>query len=876
MTTYLIYPDVNDGYIASSNSSYSSTVAGSGLTVTTTDTVTKTGMNKNGIGTYFAYEGFWSFDTSVIPDTDEIVDATLSTYVGYRDNQTVWWDAEFRSFNWTAPLTTSQWKSPATLKTYPRVAAFEFMSANSTYRTQLTGEDALIGSISKTAPTKFISCTSRMVAGNVPTGTEEMWFNSANAASNKPFLTVYTIAPNTLNGVTEASTTLPDGTTISVRSNGVVPSATLTLGYTPLNGSWTSIGTLGSEFANTIDGPGALNVTNDDAGNFYVFGLKSGTTGTIVGKAYKKLTATTWQAMNSLYQNLAIGNESTVRSLNATYVRAGTNSKDLPEIWLLAVRGSHGNSSNYQYHTPGAGFVQDSHVLPNVLLAGTGNMFKKTSAAYSPFGASGVPAMCDVVALDNSTLAVYVARGKFGATTVGGIATIKIVNQDGIPKAKDDKYVATGSAQLVPINSNLFAHVFDNNSTKLSVRFYNASCQIVGETSLAKENFYGSQIGNQFAAVYDKTSNMVRVFYVDVALSTTLSRWDVSPVTFTGTVATAAHTLVGPVSSINTDLRISRTTDERRILIETANNSAGALTTVSTFSTIGNIAPMAPALTTRPNFDATSPATFTFKSGDSNPADYQTAYQIEISRVSDSVVVYDSGKVTSSASNPVVAANTLANGVDYRWRVRTYDVIGTAGTWSVYGTFSTSATGTLTITSPSADNMSPMETDDYTVTWTYVQSGGATQAQRRVRVIRTSDSAVIKDTTMQANTTPSYYISGMESGKEYRVEVSLVNSASISVPVVSRLITPNYSEPMTPQLDITIQDSYVELTVTNPVPTGDRPEVIYNDIYKRRSTTNAEDADYQRVAIISNSATYRDYNIKSGAQYDYYVVGRTV
>ena len=144
-----------------------------------------------------------------------------------------------------------------------------------------------------------------------------------------------------------------------------------------------------------------------------------------------------------------------------------------------------------------------------------------------------------------------------------------------------------------------------------------------------------------------------------------------------------------------------------------------------------------------------------------------------------------------------------------------------------------------------------------------------------MRVIRTSDSAVIIDTTMQATNVPFYTITGLESGKEYRIEVSLVNSGSISVPVVSRLISPYYSEPMTPTLTVSPNESFVEVIVNNPTPTGDRPEVLYNDLYRRRTKSTATMADFIRIAIVPTSSSYRDYSVKSGTSYDYYVVGRT-
>jgi hypothetical protein len=283
--------------------------------------------------------------------------------------------------------------------------------------------------------------------------------------------------------------------------------------------------------------------------------------------------------------------------------------------------------------------------------------------------------------------------------------------------------------------------------------------------------------------------------------------------------------------------------------------------------------PAAPVLTTRTNFDATLPTTFTWLFSDTNPRDTQKAYQIEFSRVSDSVVVLDSGKVTSTISSYSLAASALSNGVNYRWRVRTYDQIDSVGAWSGYGTFTTAATGTTTITDPTADNLNTIDTSSYNVKWTYSQSAGQTQAQRQVKVVRVSDSAVISDTGMQTTTTANYTVSGLASGVQYRIEVAIINSASITVPTVYRFITPNYSEPMTPQLYLTQYEDFVLVQVINPTPLGNRPQIKYNDVYRRKSGKNA--SPWERIATLSPTELYRDYAVKSNTAYDYQIVSRT-
>lgn len=835
-----------------------------------------TGLNSDGNGVKYIYQGFLSFDTSVITDTDEIVDATITQYSGYDLNQWVTWGQQFLAYDWGTTLAASAWRTQAQLASLPLVANFDYLFASTPFTWRSTGRNTLRAAVNKTGVMKFVVASNWSVnGGSYTSGVLENWISSGNT-TNKPYMTVYTTQLNTLNSVALATTTLSDGTSVSLRSDGGAAAPVISVGYTPLNGTWTSLGTLSSAFAINIDGPNSLSMTADPSGNFYLFGTTFNNGNSVTGQAWVRTGATTWAAKTPLSQAIPQGNEQDVVSTACTYMEGGQDGNDKPSIYALASRASGGNRPSFPNHVSGAGWTHDMSINDVNLRNGSGNLLYGAVNGFGGLTPTAVPVFVDMVKMDKNLNACYVARGKFGSTAVGGLHVIGFYNTGGIIKAINTEYIPTGASKLIAISPVVFAHVFDNNGEKLSIRFYNAAAQVLGETSILASAFYGGTVGTKWTAHFDKTANLLRVFYVAAAGSTTLDRFDVSPVTYVGTLTQAVTTAYGPAGSNNLIVRAAPNADERSVHITSGNiASNGALSTQVFNSTVGNLSPNAPALTTRSNFDATSAATFAWTPGDANPADYQTKYDLEVSRVSDSVVVYAPATVVSTISSASIPASTLVNGTNYRWRVRTYDVIGTAGAWSAYGTFTTAATGTLTITAPSADNQTGIDTSSYNVTWGYTQADGQTQAQRRVRVIRTSDSAVISDTTMQVNTTSNYTITGLESGKEYRIEVSLINSASITVPVVSRLITPNYSQPMTPTLDITPKDSYIQLTVVNPTPSGNRPEVLYNDIYKRASKAGAVASDFKRIAIVNNSATYRDYAIKSGASYDYYIVGRT-
>lgn len=874
MTTYIIYSDPNDGYMRSTHPNINVAYAGNYIQVDTTGDNLYTGLNIDGSGTKYVYESFLSFDTSVITDTDEIVDATLTTYTGYPQNQADKWGQQFRLYNWTVPLAAADWRTPAQLSALPLVCNNDYLFSSTPFSTRVTGRDTLRSSINKTGLMKVVATSNWVVEGvQYNGGVLENWIASGNT-TNKPYLTVFTTALNTLNSIGLATTSLPDGTTVALRSDGGL-NPVITVGYTPLNGTFTSLGTLSNAFATTIDGANSLSITSDPSGNFYIFGTTYNNGNSVTGQAYVRTgTTNVWTAKTPLSAPLPQGNEQTITSTAITFMEAGSNGM-ISCLYALASRGSGGNRPSFPYHVPGAGWTHDMSINDVNLRNGSGWLIYGAVNGFGYTTATGIPAFVDMVKIGPNLNATYVQRGKFGNTTVGGLHVIQLRGSEGIIKSWNTDYVATGASKLVAISPNLFAHVYDSEGKTLTIRFYNAQCQVIGESSIAAANFYGSAIGTQWTAYYDAVANLVRIVYVSATGSTTLDRFDVSPVTYTGTTTTGITTTFGAAGSVNSFLRSSPATDERFVPIEAANTSAGVLSTVVYNSVVGNVAPSAPALTTRPNFDATSPATFVWTFGDANPKDVQTKYDLEISRVSDSVVVYAPATVTSSISSASVPASTLVNGVNYRWRVRTYDVMNAAGLWSGYGTFTTAATGTLTITSPATDNQTGIDTSSVTVTWDYVQSGGQTQTQKQVKVVRTSDGVVVINYAMFTSSVQSMPLTGLESGKEYRVEVSLVNSASITVPVVSRLITPNYSQPMTPSLSVAQNEAYLEVVVTNPTPSGNRPEVIANDLYRRRAKSTAVASDFKRIAIINNNGVYRDYSTKSGATYEYYVVGRT-
>ena len=114
----------------------------------------------------------------------------------------------------------------------------------------------------------------------------------------------------------------------------------------------------------------------------------------------------------------------------------------------------------------------------------------------------------------------------------------------------------------------------------------------------------------------------------------------------------------------------------------------------STVQSSGGNAPLAPTdlnLAERAaplNVEGT-PA-FGWVPNDSDGNEIQSAYQIQVTRVSDGVQIWDSGKTASSSESFVpYAGPALDAGTSYTWTVRTWDRSGLASPWAAPATFDT-------------------------------------------------------------------------------------------------------------------------------------------------------------------------------------------
>jgi len=246
--------------------------------------------------------------------------------------------------------------------------------------------------------------------------------------------------------------------------------------------------------------------------------------------------------------------------------------------------------------------------------------------------------------------------------------------------------------------------------------------------------------------------------------------------------------------------------------------------------------------------------------------DSQTAYRYVLQSQNGLTTITDTGKVLSTTSSYTLPANTLAVGTGYRWSAYTWNKFDLISPLADWGTFATPSDIEVTITAPTPDGL-VLETSGVTVNWIITASGTETQTQRRIQVIKVSDSSVLVDTGMVASTSMTYAVTGMQSGFLYRIEVNVTSSIGSVSPVASTTVFSDWGNPNKPSAVVfAAATGAITIVVSNPTPTGNRPVVISNLVYRA-----GEDGVFTFIGATSNNGTFNDYLVAASTQYSYYV-----
>jgi hypothetical protein len=679
--------------------------------------------------------------------------------------------------------------------------------------------------------------------------------NDVGAGAYAAAVSVTTPASDHLNHVWGASVSLPEGGTLALRVATASVPPSIELVHYPFDSSAGVV--LGAVSGFSVPG-GRLNLdlVIDPAGNAYVIGADATIWSTLRVAFWTRSGPTSWTYEHAMTGALPSTTDS-IAAVAAAYV-PGVGSNPISSILVLARR----------FGSRRAGALSFALVDVAAAQTGTGDLFLSSGSNPSwlsspPSSAPPNSGMLDAAILaPGSTKVALYGDTRAAVDVVNGVIT-------SLSKAPSGTFNEGSQARVIGLDSTRYAVLLGEPAVP-GLTYY---VWTTSGTQLATGllDFGDARFGSgDWDAYYDSVARVIRVYYAKSSSAITWCSRDFSVDTYA--LLPGENTSIdGPALTSIAKLRVpDGIVDERSVLLERAHITTGGVKSkTATTDATGNVPPSAPATTDLSGFDGTAAQNVTWVFGDVNPSDSQRAYQVEVSTLA-GAVVYDSGKVVSTAAAHTIPAGTLTNGTTYRWRVRTYDALDVSGTWSAYDQFTVSALGTLTITSPAADNPAGLEVSTYPITWSFVQASGYTQTQRRVRVIRVVDSAVLSDTGMIASTSNSYTVD-LPTDEPVRIEVSIVSNApgSPTIGPSTRLMSTSYGLPMTPVASVDeVADTYVALRVVNPAPTGDRPATVRNVVERRDAAVGG---DFSAVGTLEPNGVFYDYTVASGAEYDYRV-----
>lgn len=170
--------------------------------------------------------------------------------------------------------------------------------------------------------------------------------------------------------------------------------------------------------------------------------------------------------------------------------------------------------------------------------------------------------------------------------------------------------------------------------------------------------------------------------------------------------------------------------------------------------------------------------------------DFQVAYQLKIYKNSDSSLVYDSTKVTSSTAKHVLLANTLTTNIDYKWNVRIYKD-ATNYIDSQYVFIKCLSAPIITMTVPSS-----MTTQFYTFSASYSQVENIPFDKWKMILYDSTGTIIIQDTGWNYNYNITYTFDGFEPDASYQIECITEYSAyALSATTGKQSFTVTYDYP---------------------------------------------------------------------------------
>lgn len=901
MTTNISYAS-DDGYITSSSTSYDTASAGTGTkTLVSGTSALRVGQNKSG-STYEIYESFLSFPYT-LDTTTRVVSAYFDLFQESVTGTSVDRQLGIRDFAY-GTLTTADYRTPSqisALSRYGLTPSIQTPSNKHVYSLQSNLNDWLRD---VTGTKQVIVYNNRISGAIVPAGAEygNIRATEASGTSTDPALVWTSVPIQTLYRVGGCQVELSDGRHVylEVDTGGDVVIGTLKRhdGVTATTIA-TNIMQSGNNrgYGSTNAGMQSMALVRDASDNLYLIGHTANAGNTITIVTWKKTGTSTWVELTPRQIDMPSA-DGVINNIAAAWHNVATSGT----IMVLVDHDEH-ISSPTPTNEMSYALVSCAYLLNTVspLLRGSGDAYAKglvTAATNStdwnqPLNQTG--SCLDLVALPGSTNRgvivstnrdavfgdygqVSVVRYILNSTGSGFSAINAATSLPAIMATKD----AFSKIRVLPIDANRFAIVAVDKDTGWGpvIRIVqnigtSTTFSVLGSTLLAGESIASlpapATLDDSWAwdVAYNKDSNWVYFWYFDTANGQRLMRTSFDLNTYQALRdETQVNAAVAATGTTNHAIRVDRSTlTKSEVLVSIANKDSGGVESTIYVTDRLNVAPSAPILVDQPNYDATVSTLYDWTFVDANVGDAQTAYQLIIENADTGAGVVDTGKVVSATTDRTVAGGTLTNGVNYRWKVRTWDSVDVVGPYSTYDFFSTAAGGTVNITDPATDNLAGLIVDSYTIHWA---ATGTTQTKYRVRVVRTDTSAQLVDTGFVTSTDTFYTILNMASDVEYQIQVTLKNVSDISTNTAVRLITVSYAQPEVPALEVLFDsdNGNIVATITNPPPQGDRPEVDYNLLQRRQAGVT----DWTTIATLPYNGSYPDYRTGSGILYEYQAV----
>ena len=266
--------------------------------------------------------------------------------------------------------------------------------------------------------------------------------------------------------------------------------------------------------------------------------------------------------------------------------------------------------------------------------------------------------------------------------------------------------------------------------------------------------------------------------------------------------------------------------------------------------------------------DRTATVMFTWNFSDPNPGNTQGTYEIRARVSGTSPWTVNVGPITDADSEHLFAATTFSANT-WEWQVRTTDNQGATGPWSASTFFVAGTSPTVTITSPTNNQVIP--TNLATVTWTIT----GTQQQYYVVTyegVGTGGTIIYdSDTQIGTNKTASFFV---ENNKTYTVAVMAMVGGLWS-PWATRTFSTSFTLPANPTITAAYSDPFglgfnhsIKITgIVNPTPIGTQPTVNSYDIWVRE-VGKPSTAIKLRSGVSGSIADAYWYSPKSGVAYE--------